>query len=324
MPLCGSDCAARRWAAPLADNQARRPIAPNARALIVPAKAVNQAKPVARALRPADRNESLAWPIAGSPCGARERTPTTLITTAEMIGAYRNFTSLIQTRNSAIRTVGTTIRNWNQPGHAASRSAPLEPLLAQSAPCTTKATSNLGATNLRCRPLSAPRGGGVERFDGMRPSPSVDRATTLSDDSIAATAGPDRAIPYSLWAASPTLGYVRPSRRSGALRHGGHLARKEANLARTSPTLEIADWLRLVNSSLLSREDLDRDGQKRRLLAFVLSAPLPRTKTENLLRLPGRWSTPETVARERARRSRPRQAEKYQRTAFGGACRPMA
>lgn len=39
--------------------------------------------------------------------------------------------------------------------------------------------------------------------------------------------------------------------------------------------LEIADWFRFVNFTLLLREDLDRDGQKRLLRTFVLPALLP-------------------------------------------------
>jgi AcrR family transcriptional regulator len=52
-------------------------------------------------------------------------------------------------------------------------------------------------------------------------------------------------------------------------------SRKRGELRTDLPDIEIADWFRFVNFTLLLREDLDRDGQKRLLRTFVLPALLP-------------------------------------------------
>lgn len=52
-------------------------------------------------------------------------------------------------------------------------------------------------------------------------------------------------------------------------------ARERGELRTDLSDLEIADWFRFVNFTLLLREDLDRDGQKWVLRTFVLPALLP-------------------------------------------------
>lgn len=52
-------------------------------------------------------------------------------------------------------------------------------------------------------------------------------------------------------------------------------ARANGQLRNDLTDLEIADWFRFVNFTLLLREDLDREGQKHLLRTFVLPALLP-------------------------------------------------
>lgn len=52
-------------------------------------------------------------------------------------------------------------------------------------------------------------------------------------------------------------------------------ARERGELRTDVADLEIADWFRFVNFTLLLREDLDRDAQKKLLRTFVLPALLP-------------------------------------------------
>ncbi|HEY1973800.1 MAG TPA: TetR/AcrR family transcriptional regulator [Pseudonocardia sp.] len=55
-------------------------------------------------------------------------------------------------------------------------------------------------------------------------------------------------------------------------------SRERGELRTDLSDLEIADWFRFVNFTLLLREDLDRDEQKKLLRTFVLPALLPSAR----------------------------------------------
>jgi AcrR family transcriptional regulator len=93
---------------------------------------------------------------------------------------------------------------------------------------------------------------------------------------MAVAAVGDRGLERYLLAPSPMIRDVMRSIWADALAR----ARERGELRTDLTDLEIADWFRFVNFTLLLREDLDRDGQKRLLRTFVLPALLPGAEFE--------------------------------------------
>lgn len=81
----------------------------------------------------------------------------------------------------------------------------------------------------------------------------------------------DRGLERYLLAPSPVIRDVMRSIWADAFAR----ARANGQLRNDLTDLEIADWFRFVNFTLLLREDLDREGQKHLLRTFVLPALLP-------------------------------------------------